>query len=667
MVFTPPQASASGLRFWLRRCLRSAAPLAVAASLVVAGSAARADDSYWNSGTAAGNFWSTGTNWSNGVPTSTTNALTTSSGASIILGSNAQAKTLFVEGPLGGESQLTAGDLTLSDQLWINVDTGTAGGTILRLYDGGSAPVSVTANNATLGADPGKQGNIILDSQSGGNVSLNVTNTLNIGYDGSGSYVYSYPFIPTTSGSVSITAGTIQVSGLSTAGQSDYNYIGTYNSNHSVTATNLNIGIAGDQGGAENYGGSWNIGNTAIGGLATSGSNYLTVTDSGTFTNTGAFTVGVNGSNNSVYVGYADGYGTTNGTLLLTGSNDLVIGSGITADNNQVSVTLASSLSANGNIVVGIDGTNGTFELRNGSTATSGGVRLGVNAGADGNQFHVYGGSNFSTNGTVRVGDKGSNSFFNIASGGTATLTGAGKNFYVGYDKSAQGNAVFVSDAGSTLSVKATGADVVVSANVTGTTGDSSLNVLAVADGGVVDANRVLVGNGGQIWGFDGTIKGDTLVGAGGTIAPGFSDLGLPLGSLSFLGNVDLSQNGGGTFAVDLGASGTSDFIDVSGTFSIANATLDVTVGVPDTGLAYIIAHYGTLFGSFATVNGLPGASWHVDYNYLGLNEIAIVSDAVSVPEIDPASFGSAFALLMGALGLVERRGRRGIGLKTPA
>ena len=667
MIFTPPQAAASGLRFWLRRLVRSAAPLAVAASLAVAGSAARADDSYWNSGTAAGNFWSTGTNWSNGVPTSATNALTTSSGASIILGSNAQAKTLFVEGPLGGESQLTAGDLTLSDQLWINVDTGTAGGTILRLYDGGSAPVSVTANNATLGADPGKQGNIILDSQSGGNVSLNVANTLNIGYDGSGSYVYSYPFIPTTSGSVSITAGTIQVSGLSTAGQSDYNYIGTYNSNHSVTATNLNIGIAGDQGGAENYGGSWNIGNTAIGGLATSGSNYLTVTDSGTFTNTGAFTVGVNGSNNSVYVGYADGYGTTNGTLLLTGSNDLVIGSGITADNNQVSVTLASSLSANGNIVVGIDGTNGTFELRNGSTATSGGVRLGVNAGADGNQFHVYGGSSFSTNGTVRVGDKGSNSFFDIASGGTATLTGAGKNFYVGYDKSAQGNAVFVSDTGSTLSVKATGADVVVSANVTGTTGDSSLNVLVVADGGVVDANRVLVGNGGQIWGFDGTIKGDTLVGAGGTIAPGFSDLGLPLGSLSFLGNVDLSQNGGGTFAVDLGASGTSDFIDVSGTFSIANATLDVTVGVPDTGLAYIIAHYGTLFGSFATVNGLPGASWHVDYNYLGLNEIAIVSDAVSVPEIDPASFGSAFALLMGALGLVERRGRRGIGLKTPA
>jgi hypothetical protein len=641
-----------------RACVAALALLITAASLFVTGTAAHADDpiSYWTSGTSSALSWSGSSNWSNGVPDATTNASTTADGANILLGTGAQANTFFVEGPIGGESQLGAGDLTLADQLWINVDTGTTGGTILRLYDGGSSPVSVTANNATLGADPGKQGNIILDSQSGGNVSLNVTNTLNIGYDGSGSYVYTFPFIGTATGSASITAATIQVSGLSTAGVDDYNYIGTYNSNHSVNATNLVLGVGGQQGGADNYGGTWNIVNTSLADLATSGGNYLTITDSGTFINSGAFTVGVRGSNNSVYVGYPDGYATTNGTLLLTGSNDLVIGSASTADNNQVNVTLASSLSANGNIVVGIDGTNGTFELRNGSTATSGGVRLGVNAGSSGNQFGVYQGSNFTTNGTVRVGDKGSNNFLNIASGGTATLTGAGKNFYVGYDKSAQGNAAFVSDAGSTLSVKATGADVVVSANVTGTTGDSSLNVLAVADGGVIDANRVLVGNGGQIWGFDGTIKGDTLVGTGGTIAPGISELGLPLGSLSFLGDVDLSQNGGGTFAVDLGASGTSDFIDVSDTLSIANSTLDVTVGVPDTGLAYIIAQYGTLLGEFATITGLPSASWYVDYNYLSLNQIAIVSNAVPVPEIDPASFGSGLAMLLGSLGLLERR-----------
>jgi len=616
----------------------------------------------WTSGTATSNSWSVAGNWDNGVPNSTTNAYTTSNGANILLGAGAQAKTLFVDGPIGGESTLTSGTLTLADQLWINVASGTTEGTAvpLRLYDGGSAPVSVTANNVTLGADPGNQGAIILDSRTGGNVSLQVTNTLNIGYDGSGSYVSSYPFIGTTSGSASISAATIQVSGLSTSGSSDYNYIGTYNVNHSVTATNLVLGVGGQQGGADNYGGTWNIVNTSLADLATSGSNYLTITDSGTFINSGAFAVGVRGSNNTVYVGYSDGFATTTkGTLLLTGSNDLVVGSASTADNNQVVVNLGSVVSANGNIIVGLDGTNGTFNIRNGSTVTSGGVRLGVNAGSSGNEFGVYNGSNFTTNGTVRVGDKGSQNQFAIQNGGTATLTGTGKNFYVGYDKSAQNNLAAVSGTGSTLSVKASGADVVVSANVTGTTGDSSFNILAVAYGGVVDANRVLVGSGGEIWGFDGIIKGETFVGAGGVIAPGIPEAPqLQLGSLSFLGNVDLSQNGGGTLAIGLGASGASDFIDVSGTLSLAGSTLDLNVGVQDHGLAYIIAHYGTLLGTFATINGLPGASWHVDYNYLGLNEIAIVSDAVPVPEIDPASFGSALAMLLGSLGLLEKRTR---------
>ena len=638
-----------------RACAVALALLIAAASLLATGTAARAADTYWLSGTTSALSWSGSSNWSNGVPDSTMNALTTADGANILLGVGAQAKSFFVDGPEGGESQLSAGDLTLADQLWINVATGTTGGTILRLYDGGSSPVSVTANNATLGADPGKQGNIILDSQSGGNVSLNVTNTLNIGYDGSGSYVYSYPFIPTTSGSVSITAGTIQVSGLSTAGQSDYNYIGTYNTNHSVTATNLNIGIAGDQGGAENYGGSWNIGNTAIGGLATSGSNYLTVTDSGTFTNTGAFTVGVNGSNNSVYVGYADGYGTTNGTLLLTGSNDLVIGSGANSHDNSVNVYYAgSTLSANGNVVVGLDGNNNDFRVSNGSTVSSGGARLGVNAGSHDNTATLGGyNTTWTMDGSVRVGDKGSaNTFF--VDGGTVTLTGTGKNFYVGYDKSASNNALVVLNSG-TLSVKATGADLVVSGNVTGTGANSSGNILAIA-GGVVDANRTLVGDGGQIWGFDGSIKGDTIIDAGGAIGPG--EFGFTF--LSFTDNLDLSRGG----LLNMTTSGTdSSFIDIGGTLTLGgSSSLLMTMETQIAGVAYIIAHYNSLAGEFATVNGLPDASWYVDYNYLGLNEIAIVSN---VPEIDPSSFGSAFALLMGALGIVERRTRRRLGLMS--
>jgi len=46
---------------------------------------------------------------------------------------------------------------------------------------------------------------------------------------------------------------------------------------------------------------------------------------------------------------------------------------------------------------------------------------------------------------------------------------------------------------------------------------------------------------------------------------------------------------------------------------------------------------------------------------------VTITSIEAAVPEIDPASFGSAFALLIGSLGLVERRARRALGLKTAA
>ena len=168
--------------------------LAVLAALIALGTA-RGADTVWT-GTAGGS-WSAAGNWDNGVPNSTTNAYTGAAGADIVLGAGAQGQTLFVEGPFGGPSLLGSGSLTLSDQLWINVTpnvvSGTTYPTVLRLYDGGSAPVSVTTNKASIGVDTGKAGGVILDSQPGGSVTLSVVDTLTIGYDGSGGYVRSHP------------------------------------------------------------------------------------------------------------------------------------------------------------------------------------------------------------------------------------------------------------------------------------------------------------------------------------------------------------------------------------------------------------------------------------------------------------------------------------------
>jgi len=89
---------------------------------------------------------------------------------------------------------------------------------------------------------------------------------------------------------------------------------------------------------------------------------------------------------------------------------------------------------------------------------------------------------------------------------------------------------------------------------------------------------------------------------------------------------------------------------------------------------------YGLLFtidGGYSVnfwSNGDSGSG--VDYGLgvsLGVSPTAVQYDYLSggvsapVPEIDPSSFGSAFALLIGSLGLVERRARRVLGLTTVA
>lgn len=620
---------------------------------VLLGSAApaRAADTVWT-GTAAGS-WGNAGNWSSGVPNASMSASTGGAGADILLGASAQATTLFVDGPVGGESQLSSGTLTLSNQLWINVASGTADPTILRLYDGGSAPVSVTADKASIGVDPGQPGGVILDSRAGGSVTLSVVDTLTIGYDGSGSYVYSWPAIPSPAGAVSISAATIQTSVLATAGATDYNYIGTYTSGATLAATNLAVGVAGQQGGAENYGGNWSVVNTEIGVQSTAGSNYITVADGGTFTNTGVFTVGVTGSNNAVYVGYAAGATSPTGTLAVTGPNDLVIGAANTADGNQILVDLGGALAVTKNVVVGVDGHANQLIVDNASSVTSGGARLGANAGSGGNSAVVKNNSNWSSSGVIRVGSSGTGNSFSILSGGTVTLTAPGKNFFVGYENSASGNTLTISGTGSTLKVKAIGADVVVSANATGTATPpyASGNQIVVSDGGLLDANRTIASQGGTITGDGGTIGGNVLVLPGGTIAPGGGGPTF-IGSLSVLGNVDLSN--GGSFDVTI--SGTqSDFLDVGGTLTLGGAsTLALNMSSYEAFRPYVIARYGTLSGAFASITGLPAGAL-INYNYLGLNEIAVIA----IPEIGTAATGTALALLGGVLGLSERRRRR--------
>ncbi len=69
---------------------------------------------------------------------------------------------------------------------------------------------------------------------------------------------------------------------------------------------------------------------------------------------------------------------------------------------------------------------------------------------------------------------------------------------------------------------------------------------------------------------------------------------------------------------------------------------------------------YGGRFGGIVAESSNQGGSWNLS-NY-GPFLMSFDATSAAVPEIDPASFGSALSLVLGSLGLAERKRRRVIG-----
>ena len=146
--------------------------------------------------------------------------------------------------------------------------------------------------------------------------------------------------------------------------------------------------------------------------------------------------------------------------------------------------------------------------------------------------------------------------------------------------------------------------------------------------------------------GGTGSIAGNLLVGATGTVAPGAS-----IESFGISGNADID----GTFVVEFDGAGAGsiDLLDVTGLLDIAAATVDFNqLGATLDDAAYLFASYGTLAGPFASVIDLP-AGYTIDYAFndgIDSNNIALVA----VPEPTAAA-----ALAVAGLGLLARRRRR--------
>ena len=146
----------------------------------------------------------------------------------------------------------------------------------------------------------------------------------------------------------------------------------------------------------------------------------------------------------------------------------------------------------------------------------------------------------------------------------------------------------------------------------TGTTAVSEGTLLVNGNQGTA-SGLVTVASGATLGGT-GTIGGNLASDAGSIIAPGAS-----IGTLTTLAPVVI----GGSLAIEVDAT-SSDRLTVGGSLDISTASLDITALAAPAETAYVIASYGVLTGTFASVTGMP-SGYTLNYNYNGLGQIALV------------------------------------------
>lgn len=134
---------------------------------------------------------------------------------------------------------------------------------------------------------------------------------------------------------------------------------------------------------------------------------------------------------------------------------------------------------------------------------------------------------------------------------------------------------------------------------------------------GILASSEVTVNIGATLQGGGHITNGVTV---SGTLAPGNPTGTLAAGSAWF--------NPGGVLAVEVDGAGpgSTNPMGVAGNLNITQASLQLTVPTPLNDPAYVIASYGSLTGTFASVAGLP-TGYALNYTYNGGTQIAVVAD----------------------------------------
>ncbi|NBV47073.1 MAG: hypothetical protein EBR86_15920 [Planctomycetia bacterium] len=222
-------------------------------------------------------------------------------------------------------------------------------------------------------------------------------------------YVFSDPTASalTLGGSLSVSAP----NGSIGTGAGDVGGTLTVASGASLSVANtFNVGYDGKLNQLQVTGGTFTAKDLFVaGGTVTSFSNSVTV-NGGALSATNSLVVGALGTSN-LLTG-------ASGSIIVTGTGGAEVGKDVTADYNVINLT-GASFSATNSLIVGRDGDHNEFNVTDGSVATTGQARIGLNATGDYNKVLVSGsGSQWTANGTVRVGSDGDHNELIIANGG---------------------------------------------------------------------------------------------------------------------------------------------------------------------------------------------------------------------------------------------------------